>query len=101
VHSIDGFAERYARFNYDPAAHSPAWGVAEAVCIATAGPVGEKPRVETIDRRALATDGVATACGGDGIPSVSIGTCLPGCQVEIRDAEGPRPARIAASARCG
>jgi acyl-CoA synthetase (AMP-forming)/AMP-acid ligase II len=89
AHTIDAFTQRFAPLRYDPAAMTPVWGMAETVCIATAEPIGVAPRVETIDRRALAVDGVARPASS-GMSSVSIGRCLPGCQVEIRDDRGTR-----------
>ncbi len=86
--SMQSFAERFARYGYAPEAMSPAWGCAEAVCIATAHPVGEKPRIELVDRQALATEGVARPVASGGVDSVSVGRCLPRCEVEVRDPDG-------------
>ena len=86
--TIEAFAERFAPYGYAPEAHTPVWGVAEAVCIATAHPVRERPRIETLDRQALATQSVARPTAGAGMRCVSIGTLLPRCTVEIRSADG-------------
>jgi acyl-CoA synthetase (AMP-forming)/AMP-acid ligase II len=86
--TIESFADRFARYGYRAEAMTPAWGVAEAVCIATAGPVGEPPPIETIDRQALATENVARPTSGPGLRSVSVGRCLSRCEVEIRDGDG-------------
>jgi len=86
--TIDAFTTRFAAHGFRPEAMTPAWGLAENVTIATAHPVGERPRVETIDRRALAKEDVARPTTGPGLASVAIGRCLPRCEVAIRDAAG-------------
>jgi acyl-CoA synthetase (AMP-forming)/AMP-acid ligase II len=86
--TLEVFAQRFAPYGFGPEAMTPAWGLAENVTIATAHPVGEEPRIEHIDRTALATRNVAEPTGEDGVPSVAIGRCLPGCEVEVRDRTG-------------
>jgi acyl-CoA synthetase (AMP-forming)/AMP-acid ligase II len=86
--TVEAFTRRFAPHGFRPQAMTPAWGLAENVTIATAHPVSEAPRIEHIDRAALAARGEAVACGPDGVPSVAIGRCLPGCRVEIRDPKG-------------
>ncbi len=82
--TIAQFSERFAPYGFDPRAMTPAWGLAENVTIATAHPVDSAPRIERIDRAALAR-GRAEPCTGDGLDSVAIGRCLPRCKIEIRD----------------
>jgi acyl-CoA synthetase (AMP-forming)/AMP-acid ligase II len=86
--TIAAFSARYAPRGFAAAAMTPAWGLAENVTIATAHPVHAAPQIETIDRQALATEGVARSTMGPGLSSVAIGRCLPGCALEIRDREG-------------
>ena len=86
--TVEVFARRFSPYGFRPEAMTPAWGLAENVTIATAHPVREEPRIERIDRTALATQNVAEPAGEDGVPSVAIGRCLPGCQVEVRDGSG-------------
>jgi acyl-CoA synthetase (AMP-forming)/AMP-acid ligase II len=88
AHTIELFAHRFGRYGFRPTAMTPAWGLAENVTIATAHPVGEAPRVETIDREALSARGLALPTTGDGLVSVAIGRCLPHCEVECRGADG-------------
>ncbi|MEO8602562.1 MAG: AMP-binding protein [bacterium] len=88
--TIAKFAARFVPYGFAPAAMTPAWGLAENVTIATAHPVTEPPHIETIDRQALATSGVAEATPRDGLASVAIGRCLPRCAVEIRNEAGAR-----------
>jgi acyl-CoA synthetase (AMP-forming)/AMP-acid ligase II len=88
--TIADFTRRFAPYGFRPEAMTPAWGLAENVTIATAHPVSSPPRVEKIDRQALATESVARVTPGDGLSSVAIGRCLPHCEVEIRDGDGRR-----------
>jgi acyl-CoA synthetase (AMP-forming)/AMP-acid ligase II len=85
--TLHEFAQRFVAYGFRPEAMTPAWGLAENVTIATALPPGRRPRIETIDRRALASEGVARPTDGAGIESVAIGRCLPRCSVEIRDGD--------------
>lgn len=90
--TIETFADRFAPYGFRPETMTPAWGLAENVTIATAHPVSEPPRIEFVDRAILAAGSVAQPTPGaqtsDGVPSVAIGRCLPGCAVEIRDSTG-------------
>ena len=84
--TIEAFTERFAAYGFKPEAMTPAWGLAENVTIATAHPVEERPRIEHIDRQALARDNVARPIADpDALASVAIGKCLPHCDVEIRE----------------
>lgn len=85
--TLSAFTERFAAYGFRPEAMTPAWGLAENVTIATAQPVDERPRVETIDRQVLTTAGVACPTAGGGLASVAIGRCLPHAEVQIRDAQ--------------
>ncbi|MBX3025605.1 AMP-binding protein [bacterium] len=86
--TIEAFTSRYQPYGFRPRAMTPAWGLAENVTIATAHPIGEPPRIEVIDRAALASRGDALPTAGEGLTSVAIGRCLPRCRVEIRDEAG-------------
>lgn len=94
AHTIELFTRRFAPYGFRPEAMTPAWGLAENVTIATAHPVEAAPRIEHVDREALARRGVAEPRADGDMPSIAIGRCLPGCSVEIRDASGtPLPDR--------
>ncbi len=88
AHTIDRFTERFRPHGFRAEAMTPAWGLAENVTIATAHPIGEKPRVEILDRRVLAADSRAETTSGPGLSSVAIGRCLPHCSIEVRDEAG-------------
>lgn len=86
--TIGAFAARFAPYGFRPQAMTPAWGLAETVLLATAHPVAERPRIETVDRVALARDEVARPGTGSGVESVAVGRCLPRSEVSIRDPAG-------------
>jgi fatty-acyl-CoA synthase len=86
--SIEAFSERFAPYGYRPEAMTAAWGAAETTCIGTAHPVGEPPRIDAIDRTALATENVARPGGSSVLRLASVGKCLPGYEVEVRDERG-------------
>lgn len=88
--TLNTFIERFAAYGLRPSAMTPAWGLAEAVCVITARPVDAAPLIETIDRQQLATENVARPTTADGLPSVACGRCLPGSFIEIRDPDGQR-----------
>jgi acyl-CoA synthetase (AMP-forming)/AMP-acid ligase II len=83
--TVRAFAERFRRYGFRPEAMTPIWGMAENVTVATAHPLDEPPRVDTLDRAVLAAEQRAEPAPGAGVEVVSVGTCLPGSEVEIRD----------------
>ncbi len=88
--TVRAFARRFASHGFRPEAFTPVYGLAENVTAATAHTLDEPPRIETIDRGALATTDTARTTDGEGIEFVSTGKSLPGCTIEIRD-EASRP----------
>lgn len=86
--TIRAFTERFADHGFRPEATTPAWGLAETVLLATAHPVAERPRIETIDRAALAREEIARPVAGRGVDSVAVGRCLPRSEISIRDSAG-------------
>jgi len=86
--TLEDFAGRFARHGLRREALRPAWGLAEAVCMATVHPRGEAPRIECVDRRGLATERVARRAGAGEVSVVSVGACLPGGALEVRDEMG-------------
>lgn len=92
--TLEAFERRFASYGFRPQAMTPAWGLAENVMMATLHPVGELPVVERLDRTGLGTAGVAQPGNEQGLASVAVGQCLPGCELEIRtDARQPQPER--------
>ena len=90
AHTVEAFAKRFAPHGYVPEAMTPAWGLAETTMVGTVHPPGLAPIIETIDRARLANDGEAVPVSGEGMSSVATGRCLPGYEMEVRDAEGRR-----------
>ena len=83
--ALDRFAERFARFAFDRRALRPVYGLAEASLAVTFTPPGA-------DVKALRVDPARLASTGHVVPGsraiVSVGTPIPGSEVEVRDAEG-------------
>lgn len=88
--TIEAFARRFEPLGCRPEAMTPIWGMAENVTVATAHPVSQPPLVEHLDPRRLSESSVARPTAAGGLPSVSVGRCLPGCEVEIHASNGAR-----------
>ncbi|QLL09629.1 type I polyketide synthase [Mycobacterium vicinigordonae] len=72
--TLERFAKRFARFNLDPKALRPSYGLAEATVYVATREQAEPPEVVYFDSAAL-TAGHATSCPtGEGTPLVSYGT---------------------------
>ncbi len=85
AHTFAAFTERFAPLGLRRTTPTTGWGLAETVTVATTAVVDAEPRVETIDRQALAKQGVARPTPGEGPAFVSVGVPLRGCTLEIRD----------------
>jgi acyl-CoA synthetase (AMP-forming)/AMP-acid ligase II len=79
------FAARFARFGFDPASLVPVYGLAEAALAVTFGRRGRPLEGRRVDPVRLARDGVV-APGRREV--VSVGTPVPGVEVEVRDERG-------------
>jgi len=78
---MERFASRFARFGFRREALMPVYGLSEAALAVTfTAPAGEK-RVLAVDARRLAAAGEVTP-GPRRL--VSVGTPIPGCEVEVR-----------------
>jgi acyl-CoA synthetase (AMP-forming)/AMP-acid ligase II len=83
--SLDHFARRFAPFGFDPKALRPVYGLAEASLAVTFTPGGREVRAVGVDPVRLAATGEAV----DGARAiVSVGTPVPGTDVEVRGASG-------------
>lgn len=82
------FARRFAPHGLDPGALVPVYGLAEAALAVTFGRPGRPLEGRRVDAVRLASDGIAVP--GDR-EVVSVGTPLPGVDVEVRASDG-RPA---------
>ncbi|HVN31078.1 MAG TPA: AMP-binding protein, partial [Thermoanaerobaculaceae bacterium] len=83
--SLDRFARRFARFGFDAAALRPVYGLGEAALAVTFAPPARPPKAIGVDPTRLAATGEA-ATGPRRI--VSVGTPVPGCELEVRNAQG-------------
>ncbi len=91
VEALDRFAGRFAVFGFDRRALRPVYGLAEAALAVTFTPPGRDPRALGVDAARLAATGVVVA-GTRAM--VSVGTPIPGSEVEVRRADGaPVPER--------
>jgi acyl-CoA synthetase (AMP-forming)/AMP-acid ligase II len=86
--AVRAFQQRFAAYGLPADAVRPFYGLAENVTAATGHPAGSAARIEVVDRSDLAGRNVARPIDGDGIACVGLGGPLPGCAVEIRDADG-------------
>ncbi len=78
------FADRFSPHGFDPGALMPVYGLSEAALAVTFPPRGRGPRVERVDPAALA--GGAIVAGAREV--VSVGSPVPGVEVEVRDPAG-------------
>jgi acyl-CoA synthetase (AMP-forming)/AMP-acid ligase II len=79
------FASRFERHGFDPGALVPVYGLAEATLGVTFAPPGRRPGGRGVDAVRLSTDG-AVVPGAREV--VSVGTPLPGVEVELRTERG-------------
>jgi fatty-acyl-CoA synthase len=83
--TLQRFTDRFAPYGFDPAAHFPAYGLAEASLAVTFPPPGRGPLVETLNREALEKRGVVASCGPgeSSLQLVACGRPLPEMEVRI------------------
>ncbi|MBI2306144.1 MAG: AMP-binding protein [Rhodocyclales bacterium] len=88
--TLQRFCERFAAYGFAPAAMTPVYGLAENSVGLSFPPVGRGPRVERIERSALAA-GEARPAGDDAVNPLQVVCCgrvLPGHQLRIVDDDG-------------
>ncbi|MFD0385145.1 AMP-binding protein [Streptomyces stramineus] len=86
------FAESFAPHGFDPAAHFPSYGLAEATLLVAAGPKKRPPRVLAADRAALRRGRVRPATGDDAATAlVGHGTAGVDTEVLVVDPDTRRP----------
>jgi acyl-CoA synthetase (AMP-forming)/AMP-acid ligase II len=83
------FQQRFARWGFRAEAMTPGYGLAEAGLAVSFSDLRAEPLVTEFDRRALSEENRAVS--GSGRSLVSVGTALPGVDMEIWD-ETDRPA---------
>ncbi len=85
IGTLDAFAQRFAPFGFDASALRPVYGLAEASLAVTFAPPARPPRAVSVDPARLAATGKVV----DGARRiVSVGTPIPGSEVEVRGAHG-------------
>jgi fatty-acyl-CoA synthase len=93
---LEQFATRFAPLGFEADSLVPVYGLAEASLAVTFAPRGRPPRSLCVDPRLLARSGRAVDhadAGGRRIASV--GSPVPGVEVQLRDAEGAAVAEVA------
>ncbi|MGR9089311.1 MAG: AMP-binding protein [Gammaproteobacteria bacterium] len=87
--TLAAFSERFARYGFDPHAMMPVYGLAECSVGLTFPPPGRGPRIDRIDRDALARNGIAQVIapdsGGPALDLVGCGMPLPRHEIRIVD----------------
>jgi 1-acyl-sn-glycerol-3-phosphate acyltransferase len=90
--TLTAFSERFARYGFDPHAMMPVYGLAECSVGLTFPPPGRGPRIDRIDREALARDGVARELAPErdapALDVVGCGMPLPRHEIRVVDAAG-------------
>ena len=90
--TLAAFSERFTRYGFDPDAMMPVYGLAECSVGLTFPPPGRGPRIDRIDREALARDGIARALvaehAGPALDIVGCGMPLPRHEIRVVDAAG-------------
>lgn len=92
--TVRRFSEKFQPFGFDPAAFSPAMGMAETTVIMTGSPLGKMPITYEVDSRALAAGQIKQVdVAGPGTQTlVSSGEAVLGMEVEIVDPQTCRRA---------
>lgn len=88
--TLERFTERFAPYGFNPSAHFPAYGLAEASLAVTFPQPGRGPLIETLNRDELEKNGIVASCG-PGEPSLQLVACgrpLPDMEVRIMSEDG-------------
>jgi fatty-acyl-CoA synthase len=85
IAALEAFARRFGPLGFEASAMRPVYGLAEASLAVTFAPPGRHPRALGVDPARLAASGEAVE-GTRAI--VSVGTPVPGVEIEVRDADG-------------
>ncbi|OBF52871.1 acyl-CoA synthetase [Mycobacterium sp. 852002-50816_SCH5313054-b] len=72
--TLKRFADRFARFNFDPRALRPSYGMAEATVYIASRQVGEPPKIGQFDSEKLPAGQAIPCLDGGGTPLVSYGS---------------------------
>jgi acyl carrier protein len=89
--TVTRFADRFASAGLDRGALTPVYGLAESCVALTVPPLGRGPRIDRVEREALARTGravVAPADDRDAVRVVACGRALPGHHLRIVDDHG-------------
>lgn len=87
------FLDRFGPYGLKESALAVAYGMAEATLFVTATPIGEPPRVDWVDTRALREQRRAVPSSPERVGSTAMTSCgvpIEGAEIEIVDDEGRR-----------
>jgi len=90
--AMDRFARRFGPCGLRPEALTPVYGLAEATLAVTFSDPESRPRQVSLDRDALAREGVARPTASGGATLISVGRPLPGIRLRIAPETGSRGA---------
>jgi len=86
--TVRRFAERFAPYGFDPAAHTPVYGLAEAAVGLAFPPLHRGPVIDRVDRGELARTGRAVPAAVDDRNALCLVACgrpIPGHQIRVVD----------------
>jgi 1-acyl-sn-glycerol-3-phosphate acyltransferase len=89
--TVTRFAERFAPYGFDPSAHTPVYGLAEAAVGLAFPPLHRRPVIDRVDRSELARTGRAAPAAVDdrnALRLVACGRPIPGHQIRVVDPAG-------------
>jgi fatty-acyl-CoA synthase len=89
--TLERFAERFARYGFRREAQLPVYGLAEASLAVTIPPLGRRPLVDRVERKAFTEEGRAIPAAKEdasAIAFVSSGPPIPRHEVRIVDGSG-------------
>jgi len=85
IQTLRRFADRFEKWGFSARALRPVYGLSEASLAVTFPPASRGPRALGVDPERLAREGVVEAGPRE---LVSVGSPVPGFEVEVRDADG-------------
>jgi len=89
--TVGHFAERFAPYGFDPTAHTPVYGLAEAAVGLAFPPLQRGPLIDRVDRGELARTGRAAPAAADDRNALCLIACgrpIPGHQIRVVDPGG-------------
>jgi acyl-CoA synthetase (AMP-forming)/AMP-acid ligase II len=89
--TVNRFTRRFSRYGFRRSTLYPVYGLAEHTLAVCFSPLGQGPRIDTVNRNHLASSAIAESVPAscpDAVSIVSVGTPLEGVSIEIHDERG-------------